>query len=120
MSSVWRVNLHSKLWNQNKFEEQFMMGNTRLAQSKGKATMKIVPKKGEKVVLVSKGKIIMQGIIENDGFLEGTDHQNDTSNIGTKRSHAEQTYFTWINIQQIGMNDPIRLTGQRTWAKILL
>lgn len=44
--NTWRVVLNSKLWNQKKFEEDWKENIVfRIPQSKGKCTIKNIPKK---------------------------------------------------------------------------
>jgi hypothetical protein len=76
------------------------------------------PKKGDSVSFVFKGKIIMRGIVDSDGFQTGIDHQEDSSNIGEYRPHAIPPEFCWVRITEVGLSEKIRPTGQRTWAKM--
>lgn len=117
----WRVVLNSKLWDQDLFEKRYLSNptqNNSLAQSKGKARMILCPKKGESVVFVYKKKIVMKGYLETDGFIVGTDHQNDVCNKGSVREHAEEKEFAWVKITDVGLSEDIRATGQRTWARM--
>lgn len=120
MPKLWRVMLNSKLWNQEKFENDFYTcpEMRRLAQSKGRCPMKVNPIKDDLVCFVFKGKIVMRGFVESNGFENGTDHQNHSCNIGTNRLHAEPTEFAWVRITEIGLCENIRPSGQRTWAKM--
>jgi hypothetical protein len=120
MVTTWRVILNSKLWNQKKYEEDFhsQPSITKLAQSKGRCRMINCPKKYDIVYFVCKGKIVMKGVLDSDGFLNGTEHQTDSYNIGNIRRHAIPPEFAWIVINEVGLSIPIRRTGQRTWAKM--
>jgi hypothetical protein len=122
MSTSWRVMLNSNLWNQEKFEKDFINHPEirRLAQSKGQCRMISCPKKGDTVFFVLKGKIVMRGIVDSNGFENGTDHQYHSCNKGIIRSHAIPNEFAWIRIEEIGLSISIRPTGQRTWAKFNL
>jgi len=115
MPTSWRVVLNSTLWNQAKFEKS---ENRMLAQSKGACRMVTCPKKGDNVSFVLKGKIVMKGIVESDGFVIGIDHKKDSCNLGEHRIHALTNEFAWIKITEIGLSIDIRPTGQRTWAKM--
>ena len=117
---VWRVMLNHRLWNQKQYEEDFAVRPEvrRLAQSKGRCRMISCPKKGDITLFVLKGKIVMKGIVESDGFEHGLDHQEHSCNTGTIRSHALVNEFAWVRIEEIGLSEYIRPTGQRTWAKV--
>ena len=118
-TNTWRVVLNSKLWNQECFEEDWKQNKvSKIPQSKGRCTMKKYPRKNDIVLFVIKGKIRMKGVVEIDGFINGTSHQQDLYNIGDVRKHAEVEEFTWINVIEIGLDEPIRHMGQRTWVKI--
>ncbi len=88
----------------------------RIAQSKGKCRMVKCPKKGDAVSFVLKGKVVMRGFVDSNGFEFGTNHQEHSSNIGKHRLHAEPQEFAWVQIEQVGLSENIRCTGQRTWA----
>ena len=109
-------------WNQNKYEENFMLRPEvrRLAQSKGMCIMRLCPKKGDVASFVLNKKVVMRGIVDSDGFENGTDHQHHSCNIGATRPHSLSTQVVWIRITEIGLSEDIRLTGQRTWAKMPL
>jgi len=119
-SNCWRVMLNPSRWNQAKYENDFYERPElrRLAQSKGMCRMIYCPKKGDLVSFVLKGKIIMKGIVDSDGFQTGLDHQEDASNIGDFRIHAMLPEFCAVNITEVGLSEKIRFTGQRTWAKM--
>ena len=119
MTRSWRVNINKYLWDQEWYEAvcHTHPEERRLAQSKGRARMRICPAKGDNVVFVVKGVIRMKGVVESDGFLEGTDHQRSPYNMGATRLHAEHPEFAWIRITDIGLSQQIRKTGQRTWAQ---
>jgi hypothetical protein len=116
----WRVMLNFYLWNKDKFNEDFLKNKniTRIAQSKGRCRMVVCPQKGDNVSFVCKGKIIMKGIVDSNGFENGIDHQIDTYNLGKSRPHSITSEFAWIIITDIGLSEDIRRTGQRTWAKM--
>lgn len=117
---LWRVILNSRLWKQKQFEEDFVSRPEvrRLAQSKGNCRMISCPKKGDIVSFVLKGKIVMRGVVESDGFEHGTAHQEHSCNNGALRFHATIPEFVWIRIEEVGLSENIRPTGQRTWAKM--
>jgi hypothetical protein len=120
MSTSWRVILNYRLWNQEKYEKDFISHPEmrRLAQSKGNCRMISCPKLGDKVSFVIKGKIVMRGSVDSTGFENGTDHQKHSCNTDTVRAHAIPTEFIWIRINEVGLSENIRRTGQRTWAKM--
>lgn len=120
MVKTWRVMLNSKLWNQTRYEKDFMNRPEvrRLAQSKGRCHMITCPKKDDNVVFVYKGKIVMKGNVESDGFENGKNHQEHSCNTGNYRPHAIPNEFVWIQITNIGLSETIRPTGQRTWVKL--
>jgi hypothetical protein len=82
--------------------------------------MVVCPQRGDIALFVIKGKIVMKGIVESDGFIDGTAHQEHLYNKGDYRPHARPTEFAWIKIQEVGLSQHIRPTGQRTWAKFVL
>ena len=115
----WRVMLNKKLWKQDNYEAKWKDPETRrLAQSKGAGRMVKCPKKGDRVAFVYAGVIVMVGFIDEDGFVSGQNHQRHSCNDGEKRPHAEMNEFTWIDIKRVGLSQPIRTTGQRTWATL--
>ena len=120
MHISWRVMLNARLWNQSKYEEDFVIRPEvrLLAQSKGKRHMVLCPKKGDNVSFVLKGKVVMRGIVESNGFENGTYHQQHSCNTGKARPHAVSTEFVWIGITEVGLSEDIRPTGQATWAKM--
>ena len=120
MPTSWRVMLNPRLWNQEKYEHDFNLQPEvrRLAQSKGRCRMVICPRRGDSVSFVCKGKIIMRGFVDSNGFELGTDHQVHSSNIGGNRLHADPHEFVWVRITEVGLSLDIRCTGQRTWAKM--
>ena len=118
-STTWRVVLNPKLWNQKKFEEDWKENKViRIPQSKGKCIMRNTPQKNDNVFFVIKGKIRMKGIVKINGFIKGINHQEDKYNNGNVRNHAEVEEFTWIDIIEVELDEPIRHMGQRTWVKI--
>ena len=80
--------------------------------------MVLCPKKEDHVSFVLKGKVVMRGIVQSNGFENGTYHQQDSYNTGTARPHAVPTEFVWIEITEVGLSEDIRRTGQATWAKM--
>ena len=110
--------LNSSLWNQTKYEEDFLRRPEvrRIAQSKGRCKMVNCPKKGDLASFVLKGKVVMRGVVESDGFTSGTDHQEHSCNVGSVRSHTTPSEFAWVRITEVGLSEDIRSTGQRTWA----
>ena len=122
MSTSWRVMHNPRLWDQARYARDFTNGSLkdrRIAQSKGCCTMVSCPEKGDTVSFVSKGHIVMKGIIESNGFQLGTEHQQPcVYNKGGERAHAIPLEFAWVRIIEVGLSEPIRRTGQRTWAKM--
>jgi hypothetical protein len=112
--------LSSSLWNQKKYEEDFASRPEvrRLAQSKGRCTMISCPKVDDMVSFVIKRKIVMRGIVESNGFENGTDHKEHSCNVGEIRPHSTPNEFVWVRIIEVGLSESIRNTGQRTWAKM--
>ncbi len=66
-----------------------------------------------------KGRVVMQGIVVSDGFIEGTRHQVYASNLGLKRPHAdtvnEYADVKITNIYEEREQDEVEHQGQRTW-----
>jgi hypothetical protein len=122
MQHHWRVMLNPRLWNQEMFERDILLNPLarRLAQSKGRCRMKSVPRSGDIISFVYKGKIVMRGICESDGFEIGTQHQIHSCHLGNIRTHAQTNEFVWIMITEAGLSEDIRKTGQRTWARFPL
>ena len=120
MSISWRVMLNNSRWNQNKYEEDFMLRPEvrRLPQSKGNRRMVLCPKKGDVASFVLNKKVVMKGIVESDGFETGTDHQQHSCNIGETRPHSIPTDFVWIRITEIGLSEDIPWKGQGTWVNM--
>jgi hypothetical protein len=118
--ATWRVMLNGRFWKQDRYEGDFASRlDARLfAQSKGRCRMISCPGKGDTVVFVLKGRIVMKGRVESDGFVDGTAHQAHSCNEGVARPHATVTEFAWIRIEEVGLSENIRRTGQRTWVKI--
>jgi hypothetical protein len=120
--SSWRVILNSKLWNQEKYENNWrtMPECRRLPQSKGNCVMKVCPKKGDSVAFVFRGNIVMRGVVESDGFISGIHHTDHSCNLGDNRPHADgNNEFAWVQITEIGLNQAFPKSGQRTWCKIV-
>jgi hypothetical protein len=120
MTTVWRVMLNTRLWKQDKYEEDFRSRPEvrRLPQSKGRCRMVSCPNRGDDVFFVYRGKIVMKGVVDSDGFENGTEHQEHSCNSDNTRIHATPTEFAWIKITEVGLSENIRRTGQRTWLKI--
>ena len=120
MPISWRVMLNARRWNQNKYEEEFVLSPEvrSLAQSKGMCHMVLCPKKGDEASFVLRGKVVMRGIVDSNGFENGVDHKQHSCNTGEARPHAVPEQFVWIRITEIGLSEDIRPTGQRTWAKM--
>jgi hypothetical protein len=76
------------------------------------------PKKGDTVIFVWKGKIVMRGVVDSEGFVRGTDHREHSCNTGVHRPHSIPDEFAWVKIVEVGISEDIRPTGQRTWAKM--
>ena len=119
MATHWRVML-SALWNQEKYEDDFYLQPEvrRLAQSKGRCQMIVCPQKDDRVSFVYKGKIVMKGVCETDGFEVGTAHRAHSCNMGDVRPHSVASEFAWIRITDVSLSEEFRRTGQRTWAKM--
>ena len=122
MTTAWRVMLNSSRWNHKEYETQFYLNPDvhHIKQSRGLCKMVTIPKKGDIVSFVCKGKIIMRGVVESDGFEHGTDHQKDRFNLGELRDRPHSTCreFARVLIKEVGLSIDIRPTGQRTWAKM--
>jgi hypothetical protein len=112
--------LNPLLWKQQQYEVDFITRPEvrRLAQSKGNCRMISCPNRGDTVSFVLKGKIVMRGVVESNGFENGTAHQQHSCNDGAVRPHATMPEFAWIRIEEVGLSENIRPTGQRTWAKM--
>ena len=116
---MWRVLLSKKKWDQKNYEELYTASPDarRLPQSKGALPMKRVPERGDIVQFEWCGQVVMRGRIDSDGFENGTEHQVHTCNRGTDRTHATASKeYTWIMITEIGLSEPIKWRGQRTWV----
>ena len=121
MPVTWRVVLNRKLWDQEKYIARCKEypESKYLPQSKGNAKMVKVPSKGDIVYFVLKGKIIMEGCLETDGFIRGDAHRNHSCNIGQIRPHTDNDEYAICKITR-GIEDDfvavaIPHTGQRTW-----
>ena len=117
MPLTWRVMLSSRYWDQKKYKTQWKESpeSKYLSQSKGNATMVKVPSKGDIVYFVLKGKIIMKGYLETDGFITGDAHRNHSCNIGQIRPHTIKDEYAICKITDVDLAIDIRHTGQRTW-----
>ncbi len=112
--------LSTKLWDQAAYEADWNERPEvrRLAQSKGRALMRVVPQYGDEVSFVYRGKIVMKGVMDSDGFVSGDAHQHHSCNRGAVRPHTDVNEFAWVRITTVGLADDIRKTGQRTWLRI--
>ena len=119
MTETWRVMLSSKCWNQPKYEDDWHEKPEvrRLAQSKGNKHMKKTPQKGDIAIFILKGKIVMKGVVDSDGFENGSYHRIHSCNIGDNRKHTDSPEFAWVDITEVGLSEDVRLTGQQTWIK---
>ena len=121
--SYWRILINPKKWDFNGFKKQFNSasepGSDRIIQSKGGAIMKVCPVKGDTIVYVIKGHIVMKGVVESDGFIQGVKHQQDPLNLLDNQPHVRVEEVAWIKITEIcEMPEAIKKTGQRTWLKM--
>jgi predicted RNA-binding protein len=119
----WRVIINADNWDQSKYEREWAMRpeQKRFAQTKGTARMVVVPRKNERINFVMKGEIVMRGYVESEGFIQGEIHKEEHSCVkGTLRDrpwdHINE--YAWVKITEVGLNEPIKRTGQRTWAKM--
>ncbi len=119
MVSTWRVLLSSKLWNQCKYEKDWVSYPEirRLPQSKGRAKMIKLPKKNDIVHFVYNRKIVMKGYVDSDKFEENSKLQFHSCNIGNNRQHDVHEYM-YIYVTEIGLSENIAWKGQRTWVKL--
>jgi hypothetical protein len=119
---TWRVIINPKIWNMGEFVLKYSMEQDAskkiINQSKGKARMVKCPKSGDNVWYVIKGKIVMKGVVVSDGFISGEAHKNDLFNMGDIREHSEVMEYAAVFINEVGLSEPIRNTGQRTWVKM--
>lgn len=121
---VWRVLLSTKDWDQEKYEWLCATNPAikRLPQSKGRCLMVECPLKGDGAIFVHKNRVVMSGIVEHDGFLEGTDHLDHCCYTGAKEG-ADRN-FTWVQINDVGLRldtghvGKFPWKGQRTWIKV--
>jgi hypothetical protein len=123
--TIWRVLLSRKEWNQEDYEARCRIDEPlkKLPQSKGNLPMNKQPKKGDVALFVFKEgnhneNIVMIGIIEEDGFLIGTDHQHHPNNCGLTRNHALPKEFIWVRIIQFVSIRGLPVKGQRTWVTL--
>ena len=114
--STWRVLINPKYWDYNKYERNWVEGST-ISQSKGRARMVKVPRKGDRVLFVIKGMIKMKGIVVSEGFVQGEEHIEDPYNT-LHSIHREVRIFAVVQILQVGLSEPIRFMGQTTWIKL--
>jgi hypothetical protein len=121
MSAVppsWRIVLNPKLWDLEGYMRDWSPEAPPLAQSKGNCRMASVPEKGDGVVFVCKGRVVMRGTVLSDGFVEGAVHQEaNPYNRGSLRLHTATPAFAWIRVEEVGLESPYPPSGQRTWAK---
>jgi hypothetical protein len=118
--STWRVLINPKLWDQEEFIRKYnaFPEDSFLSQSKGRCAMRSLPKAGDTILFVIKGRVVMKGLMESDGFITGTAHRVHSCNRGPIRSHTDVPEFALVKILTTGLDDPIEWKGQRTWAKV--
>ena len=110
----------SALWNQVKYEHDYHLDPEKvLPQSKGQCRMVTCPKQADLVSFVYRGKIVMRGRVISEGFVNGTEHQVHSCNLGDTRPHSVPQEYAKVKITDVGLSESIRKTGQRTWAKML-
>ena len=119
---VWRVLLSSSKWDQESFQD-LCAGEPsmkRLPVPKGSSHMVESPYKGDGVIFVYKNRVVMSGIVQQDGFVEGKDHLAHPCYT----SYKEGTEFTWVQITELGLTLDTGHTGtfpwkgQRMWVKV--
>ena len=83
--ATWRVLINPKLWDQKEFVRKFneLPEESYLRQSKGRCVMRSVPKTGDTILFVIKGRVVMKGIMESDGFEIGSAHRVHSCNRPT-------------------------------------
>jgi len=123
--TTWRVLINPEKWDQRKYVDEWngpRPEQKRFAQTKGRAKMRTVPRKNDRVNFVISGKIVMRGYVDTDGFLEGDAHKDEHSCVkGTLRERPwdHVNKYLWVKIDEIlKVPELIRRTGQRTWAKM--
>jgi len=124
---VWRVLLSSKEWDQETFQELCATDPSmkRVPVAKGASHMVECPCKGDGVIFVHKNKVVMSGIVQQDGFMEGNDHE-DLLQKGDYPCYNGTTVreFIWVQIHELGLNldtghvGKFPWKGQRTWIKV--
>ena len=122
---VWRILLSSKDWLQEAFQDLCATDPSmkRVPITKGSSHMVECPWKGDGVLFVYKNKVVMSGIVQQDGFLEGRDHLEHPC-YQPHRAWADPWKFTWIQITELGLNLDTGHTGtfpwkgQRMWVKV--
>lgn len=117
MSQTWKVS-----WNHNKYDYKGVIDafNKKevdvIYQSKGRASMKILPLVGD-YVYVSCNKLKIMKCIVLSEFMTGTEEKYDVFNKETVREHATNDTYLKMKILEV-YNDPHTLHGnQRTWCK---
>jgi len=111
--------MSSKLWNQEKYEQDWhnYPEVRRLPQSKGNRPMQKIPERGDTVLFIFRGRVVMEGTVDSDGFENGINHQHHSCNIGNNRDHTIHAEFAWVNVTEVGLSRPVRTTGQQTWIQ---
>lgn len=78
------------------------------------------PYKGDGVIFVYKNRVVMSGIVQQDGFVEGKDYLAHPCYT----LYKEGTEFTWVQITELGLTLDTGHTGtfpwkgQRMWVKV--
>jgi signal peptidase I len=116
--TVWKVSWNKKLVDVEIIREAFMKNDEfTLHQSKGRAKMVKVPKKGDKIVFIYDKREVFEGIVVRE-FQDGTLHQHQhcfASRSGNENHRIVKTYAT-VKITGIGSGRSNRGV-QRTWSK---
>lgn len=110
---TWIVRWNPKLYNVQSRYSEALENPITIKQSKGRARMRIVPQIGDSVAIAWKSHIHMRGKVVQ-GFINGTEHQEDEENIGDNRPHAEPEYYATLEIKSVPNPVRIPFTGQRT------
>ena len=124
MTTIWKVSTNYKFFDYKKAQDDYkslLLGNRKtpvlIYQSKGKARMVNIPKKGHKVYLsCAKKEVLIGEIIEdfNDGIMHHTCPYNKGKLIDA--SHREPASYCIIKITAIGNESELKGV-QRTWSK---
>ena len=119
--STWRVVLNAKLWNQKLYREMWTRSpeDRVVYQSKGRRNMIVVPQKGDHVLFVIKGQVVMRGVCGVSGFLHGDAHRRHVCCVGDERPHAVPEEYSIVYVHELceaGVTVPFK--GRNTWAKM--